>query len=138
LTPPARGYKSLIDQSLRLPRRPDAAAAARRAVDALREALDEDLVSDLRLLVTELIATRVGRPGPEPGGWLELDVALDTDKVHAEVRDFGPRRVLEPSPFTFEPEASSGWSIYLIDRLSDRWALSRSESITRVWFELDV
>ena len=115
--------------------------AARQAVDALRETLDEDLVSDLRLLITELIATRVGRPGlgpPEPGGWLELDVALDNGTVHAEVRDFGPRRVLEPSPFTFEPEASSGWSIYLIDRLADRWALSRSESITRVWFELDV
>ena len=138
MTRAARGYNPVIGRSLRLARRPDAAVAAREAVDALRETLDEGLVSDLRLLVTELIATRVTLPGSETAGWLELDVALETDKVHAEVRDFGQRRALEPSPFTFEPEASSGWSIYLIDRLSDRWALSRSESITRVWFELDV
>jgi anti-sigma regulatory factor (Ser/Thr protein kinase) len=112
--------------------------AARQAVDALREDLDENLVSDLRLLVTELIANRVGRPGPESAGWLELDVALDGDKVRAEVRDFGQRWVFEPSPFTFEPEASSGWGLYLVDRLASRWELTRGESTTRIWFELDL
>lgn len=128
-----------IGSRLRLPRRPDAAFAARQAVDALSTEIDEVALSDVRLLVTELIASRVQRPAGTAAAWVELDVDLDGDKcLHIEVKDYGQRWVFEPSPFTFEPEASSGWGLYLVDRLADRWALERGESHTRIWFELDL
>lgn len=88
--------------------------------------------------MTELIATRVERTPSVSASWIELDLSLDTDTIHAEVRDYGERWVFEPSPFTFEPEASSGWGLYLVDRLASRWELTRGESTTRIWFELDL
>lgn len=128
-----------IGSRLRLPRRPEAASAARQAVEALSAELDEVALSDIRLLVSELITSRVQRPAGSAAAWVELDVDLDSGScVHVEVRDYGQRWVFEPSPFTYAPEGSSGWGLYLVDRLADRWALERGESHTRIWFELDL
>lgn len=132
------GEEQGIASRLRLPRRPDAAFAARQAVDALGHDLDEAVLSDVRLLVTELIASRVQRPATTAAAWVELDMMLDGGHLHVEVKDYGQRWVFEPSPFTFEPESSSGWGLYLVDRLADRWALERGESSTRIWFDLDL
>lgn len=123
---------------LRLPRRPDAAYAARQAVDALASEIDAVTLTDVRLLISELITNRVQRPAVSAAAWVELDVQINSGRIRVEVRDYGQRWVFEPSPFTFEPEASSGWGLYLIDRLADRWALERGESHTRIWFELDL
>ena len=100
--------------------------------------LEEAVLSDVRLLVTELIASRVQRPTGSAASWVELDVELDEGRLHVEVKDYGQRWVFEPSPFTYEPESSSGWGLYLVDRLADRWALERGESSIRIWFELDL
>lgn len=132
------GENGGISSRLRLPRRADAAFAARQAVDSLGAQLEEAVLSDLRLLVTELIASRVQRPASTAAAWVELDVTIEDSHLHVEVKDYGHRWVFEPSPFTFEPESSSGWGLYLVDRLSDRWALERGESSTRIWFELDL
>ena len=133
------GDQGVIGSSLRLPRRPDAAFAARQAVDALGADLEEAVLCDVRLLVTELIASRVMRPSGTAASWVELDVELNGGNLlHVEVKDYGQRWVFEPSPFTYEPESSSGWGLYLVDRLADRWALERGESSTRIWFELDL
>lgn len=96
------------------------------------------MLCDVRLLVTELIGSRVQRPTSTAASWVELDVELGNGSLHVEVKDYGQRWVFEPSPFTYEPEASSGWGLYLVDRLADRWALERGESSTRIWFELDL
>jgi anti-sigma regulatory factor (Ser/Thr protein kinase) len=127
-----------ISTRLRLPRRADAAFAARQAIDEFGRELNEDLLSDVRLLVTELIACRVQRPVATAASWVELDVAMEDGHLHVEVRDFGQRWVFEPSPFTYEPESSSGWGLYLVDRLADRWSLVRGETSTRIWFEFDL
>lgn len=132
------GDHGVIGTSLRLPRRRDAAFAARQAVDSLGSVLEEAVLSDVRLLVTELIGSRVQRPAGTAASWVELDFELADGHLHVEVKDYGQRWVFEPSPFTYEPEASSGWGLYLVDRLADRWALERGESSTRIWFELDL
>jgi len=41
------------------------------------------------------------------------------------------RRVRVP-----ERGSGSGWGLYLVDQLADRWGVSREEA-TRVWFEID-
>ena len=125
-----------VGGTLHLPRRPEAAAEARRAVAELAGA-DSPLASDLRLLVTELVANRVRSAVGVNAAWLELTLLLSDDVVRVELNDVGPRWVFDISPFTYEPEDSTGWSIYLVDRLADRWGVSRAESSVSVWFELD-
>ena len=39
----------------------------------------------------------------------------------------------EPDP---DPARPSGWGLYLVRELSDRWGVERNKQ-TRVWFELD-
>jgi len=38
-----------------------------------------------------------------------------------------------PAP---HPSRQSGWGLFLVDRMADRWGVDRSEG-TRVWFELE-
>ena len=39
----------------------------------------------------------------------------------------------EPAP---DPSRPSGWGLYLVRELSDRWGIDH-DGETRVWFELD-
>jgi hypothetical protein len=34
------------------------------------------------------------------------------------------------------PESLSGWGLYLVDQLTDRWGVTGTDG-TRVWFEID-
>ena len=54
--------------------------------------------------------------------------------MRVEVCDQGPGFELsEPAP---DPARPSGWGLYLVRELSDRWGIDR-DGQTRVWFELD-
>jgi hypothetical protein len=124
-------------QKLRLAHRAEAAATAREAVDELAGLVDDAALYDMRLLVTEVVGSRVRQPAWSPGAWLELDIDVDQRRVRVEVTDMGQHWVFERVPFSFEPEASSGWSLYLVDRLADRWGIERTESTVGLWFEVD-
>ena len=56
------------------------------------------------------------------------------DRVRVEVTDHGPgfeARARDPST-----QHESGWGLYLVDQLSDRWGVSRTDG-TAAWFEID-
>ena len=37
-----------------------------------------------------------------------------------------------------DPARASGWGLYLVDELADRWGMDRGKrGGTRIWFELD-
>lgn len=112
---------------------PYAATAARLALDNLDAELDPVLAQDLRLLVTEAVKNSVQHAGVGPEDSIGLKIALRPDTVRIEVIDQGPG---------FEPDASrpgedevSGWGLFLIDQLSDRWGVKHEEG-TCVWFEV--
>jgi anti-sigma regulatory factor (Ser/Thr protein kinase) len=65
---------------------------------------------------------------------IKLVVVAGDRALRIEVCDPGRGfEVTEPDP---DPARPSGWGLYLVRELSDRWGVERSVQ-TRVWFELD-
>ena len=121
---------------MHLARRAQAAREARDAISQLNGNLDGPLLSDLRLLVSEMVANRVAASARGPAEWLELHLDANDHNVHVRLVDVGRHWVFEPAPHSFDPEDSSGWSLYLIDRLADRWGVERADPAITIWFEL--
>ncbi len=118
------------DLHLNLDGTPEAAPAARHALQRLDGRLDGRTLEKTRLLVTELVSNSVRHAAAPQVG---LRVVLEKDSVKAEVSDEGPG--FTPARSRTEQD-SAGWGLYLIDRLADRWGLVREGNKTRVWFEL--
>ena len=112
---------------------PYAATAARLALDNLDAELDPVLAQDLRLLVTEAVKNSVQHAGVGPEDSIGLKIVVQPALIRIEVSDDGPG---------FEPDASrptedevTGWGLFLIDQLSERWGVVREKNTT-VWFEV--
>jgi anti-sigma regulatory factor (Ser/Thr protein kinase) len=115
---------------------PEAAAAARRALEGLSGSVPERRLRDVRLLVSELVTNAVRHAGLSAGDHIRLIVRMQQAVLRVEVDDPGTGFELRaPQP---DPARASGWGLYLVDELSDRWGMDRSgRGGTRVWFELD-
>jgi anti-sigma regulatory factor (Ser/Thr protein kinase) len=108
-----------------------APAAARRAVERLAGRVDDDLIPEVRLLVSELVTNSV-----KYGGEGAIRLAIDADrpgKVRAEVIDqgLGFIPVARDRPAT----EAGGWGLHLVQTLSHRWGVH--EGSTSVWFEIE-
>jgi anti-sigma regulatory factor (Ser/Thr protein kinase) len=115
---------------------PDAAAAARRALDGFSGRVPERRLRDVRLLVSELVTNAVRHAGLSAGDRIRLIVRMQQAVLRVEVDD--PGRGFELRPPQPDPARASGWGLYLVEELSDRWGMDRGgRGGTRVWFELD-
>jgi anti-sigma regulatory factor (Ser/Thr protein kinase) len=110
---------------------PEAAAKARGAVTRLRSDLDDPLVENLRLLVTELVTNSVRHADARQ---IELVVVVRDDRVRVEVENRGPS--FHPAPRNGNAETEGGWGLLLVERLSDSWGVGEDAGRTCVWFEL--
>lgn len=113
-----------------LPPDPRAASVARRVVRGLREALPSQVVSDVALLVTELVANSVRHAGLGREDRIHVRIHLTRDRLAVEVVDEGLG--FRPSDRT-----EAGWGLYLVDRVADRWGIQR-DGPTVAWFEIDL
>ena len=114
-----------IDRDLMAP------ATARHAVDGLSGTVAQDVLPDLRLLVSEVVTNSV-----KYGGEGALRLQIDTDgprKLRVEVIDQGVGFV----PVARDRPATDvgGWGLHLVQTLSNRWGVH--EGSTHVWFEID-
>ena len=117
-----------------LERTADSAAEARHALAEVAEHVTARRLEDARLLVSELVTNAIRHAGLSDSDRITLIFEVDDDLLRIEVCDPGPGFDLsEPTP---DPARPSGWGLYLVRELSDRWGVERSEQ-TRVWFELD-
>ena len=113
---------------------PDSAAEARRALGEFAGRLPPDRLEDARLLVSELVTNAIRHAGLGDDQVIRLTVSALEHGLRIEVCDPGRGfRLTEPEP---DPARPSGWGLYLVSELSDRWGVDRSAE-TRVWFELD-
>ena len=117
--------------TLKLRGGPQAAREARAALALLQEDLDTPLQQTLRLLVTELIANSV-RHASAPT--VDLTALVEDRGVWVEVSDAGPG--FDPRDHDHTTSDDSGWGLFLVERLADRWGVRRDGTSTRVWFEL--
>jgi anti-sigma regulatory factor (Ser/Thr protein kinase) len=116
---------------MRLGRGPEAAATARRAISKLRADLDPPLIETLRLLVTELITNSVRHTAADA---VMLRVAIGRAAVLTEVSDTGPG--FDPHCVEHSGDDDTGWGLFLVQRLADKWGVRHDGPSKRVWFEL--
>ena len=125
-------------QSVALSRRfaaePQAAPAARHALESLLSKSDPAEFNVAALLTTELIANSVEHSGTGPGSSVRLAVALSDDRLRVEVGDEGPG--FAPAPRATDAPLDSHWGLHLVEKLADRWGVA-GEPDVKVWFELD-
>jgi anti-sigma regulatory factor (Ser/Thr protein kinase) len=114
--------------------RPDvnSPAEARRSLEALRPSLNDLLVDDAVLLVSEIVSNSVRHASLDKSDAIHVRIRGSDSVLHVDVIDpgpgFDPERV-EPS------EREGGWGLRLLDRLATRWGVERND-VTKVWFEL--
>jgi anti-sigma regulatory factor (Ser/Thr protein kinase) len=118
----------------RLPASPEAASVARHALDDLGDAVSDARLRDLRLLVSEVVTNAVRHANLAAGDAIELVVELNRRTLRVEVHDPGGGFV--PSAPAPDPTRPSGWGLYLVAELADRWGVDSDET-TLVWFEFD-
>ncbi len=91
-------------------------------------------LEDAQLLVSELVTNAIRHAGLGAADSITLVVAMDEHRLRVEVCDPGRGfEFAEPEP---DPSRASGWGLYLVRELSDRWGVERGAA-TLVWFELD-
>jgi anti-sigma regulatory factor (Ser/Thr protein kinase) len=113
---------------------PDAPASARRALDPFSQALSNGRMRDVRLLVSELVTNAVRHAGLRTEDRIRLFARLQDAVLRVEVQDSGSG--FEPRAPVPDPSRASGWGLYLVDELADRWGM-QAEAGTLIWFELD-
>jgi anti-sigma regulatory factor (Ser/Thr protein kinase) len=131
---PAAGSRSRNQIEVQFDAGPDAAGAARNALIALDGRIDEHLLGDARLLVSELVTNSVRHSRVGPAESVHMSVEVEGSTLRVEVAD--PGQGFEPEARDADPHRIGGWGLYLVDQLADRWGVVR-DRFTRVWFELD-
>ena len=107
--------------------------AARRAIDRIADEVDDVVLRNARLVVSELV-TNVIRHVPDSSGDLQLSVDAGDGHLRVEVLDRGPG--FTPAPRADNQDPSSGWGLHILARTASRWGVE-SDGGTRVWFEMD-
>ena len=110
----------------------EAAPRARAELSRLHSMLDDPVLENVRLLVTELVTNSVRHAQASA---IELLVVVSRTRVHVEVAN--PGGGFEPRPSGPE-DSDTGWGLFLVDRLSDEWGVTQGTGADyqRVWFEL--
>jgi anti-sigma regulatory factor (Ser/Thr protein kinase) len=63
-----------------------------------------------------------------------LKVLVGRSSVLTEVKDTGPG--FDPSAAGEPRDNHTGWGLFLVERLADRWGVAHEGAATTVWFEL--
>jgi len=120
------------DVSIELPLEPESAARARAAISGLGGDAAASSLDDVRILVSELVADALAtEPRPAQAAINVEAQALD-GATRVTVRFDGlTLRIPDETP----RPAESGWGVYLVQTLANRWGTGREAGSTYVWFE---
>jgi anti-sigma regulatory factor (Ser/Thr protein kinase) len=115
---------------------PETASRARAVVnEELARTVSPRILEDAILLVSELVSNAVRHASRAGVPEVELRLTVDPGRVRVVVSDPGAGFIAEPRLPT--ASESSGWGLYLVDRIADRWGVITKER-NEVWFEIDV
>jgi two-component sensor histidine kinase len=119
-----------------VPGGPGAAAHARRLVETeLDGRVPRQVLDDVALLVTELVANGVRHGGAGNGSTLHLRLEGRRPGLHVEVVN-ADRVGGAPARRRADLRGGGGIGLNLVERLASRWGVRRGRE-TAVWFELD-
>jgi anti-sigma regulatory factor (Ser/Thr protein kinase) len=117
-----------------LPCEAGAPGQAREAIGELEPVLGSGLSATVSLLVSEIVTNSIRHAGTAAGDTVELQATVFADRLRVEVSDHGTG--FRPRTRVPDLDSASGWGLYLVDQLADRWGVHRDDA-TRVWFEMD-
>jgi DNA-binding NarL/FixJ family response regulator len=122
--------QAVARMSTSLPSAAASAGSARRFVRDVIDAATEEVMTDVELLVSELVINAVVHASSSP----RVDVVLGRDRYRVEVYDDDPTM-----PELREPGIADrgGRGILLLDRLASRWGAEPHGRGKVVWFERD-
>jgi anti-sigma regulatory factor (Ser/Thr protein kinase) len=107
--------------------------ARRLACDVAAHYLDPVQLGKFELAVTEVVSNAVRHGGALDQ--IRLAVTPKDGYMCVQVTDSGSGLV--PKPGALEAEADGGFGLFIVERLTRRWGITREDGRTRVWFELD-
>src|ERR687892_2266413 len=129
-----RAAATMGKQAFKVRAEPRAVPHAReRVVELAGPFVDGERIADLRLVISEVVTNAV-RHGGE--GDMVVAVTPKEGYLCVQVTDTGDG--FAPRPRAFGPDEDGGFGLFLIERLTRRWGLTREDSNTRVWFEFDL
>jgi len=121
-------------QELVLIAEPTSVREARAWLVALASGLvDEVRRPDLALVMTEVVTNAVQHGAP--GAALRLAATPKPEFLCVQVTDDGPGLV--PRPGAMASDENGGFGLFIVERLTRRWGMTREDRRTRVWFEFD-
>jgi serine/threonine-protein kinase RsbW len=121
-------------QELILIAEPVAVRRARSWLSELAQGLvGEVRLPDLELALTEVMTNAV-RHG-NVGGPVRLAATPKAQFLCVQVTDEGPGFV--PRPGAMASDQHGGFGLFIVERLTRRWGVTREDRCTRVWFEFD-
>jgi anti-sigma regulatory factor (Ser/Thr protein kinase) len=88
---------------------------------------------DLELAISEIVTNAVRHGGP--GGEIVLAATPKSYFLCVQVTDQGPG--FAPRPGAMASDEHGGYGLFLVERLTRRWGVTRENLRTRVWFEFD-
>jgi hypothetical protein len=116
-----------------LPLERESGRRAREHLEVVREELDEQSFFDLRLLVSELVIEALHADADAHTRKIELRAEACDGGVRVDVAEGG--EAFQVSSRRPDP-GDQGWGVYLVQRLSSRWALRRDSQKSSIWFEV--
>ena len=125
------GYPQVVQYERDVPLTGRAPKAARDALTPLSAVIPADRLSDIKLVVSELVTNAVQHSGLAEGTPIHLSVSQSLGKVRIEVSEPGFAAFPRPQP----GEAVSGRGLYIVTQASDRWGQIPDDGI---WAEFDL
>ena len=124
------------DATATLPSDPTAPARARVLASGwLAGDVDDAVLRDALLILSELVSNSVLHAGAEPGDGVRVSAALTADRLRLEVGDGGHDGGVVRRP----PQAmvGGGFGLNLVEEIAERWGVTHAAG-TQVWVELDL
>src|SRR3954451_18979418 len=90
--------------------------------------------NNLELAVTEVFTNAVRHGGADDD--IRLSLTPKDGYMCVQVKDSGPGLAPKPGALA-APDHEAGYGLFFVEKLSRRWGVTREQSRTRVWFEVD-
>ena len=114
-----------------VPARAEAVGEARAALAGLD--LPDEVFETARLLVSELVTNSIRHAGLTSVDRIRLRAAWSGRALRVSVHEPRPPRLRTTGAIRPVPGESSGWGLYLVDRLATRWGVDPRRGY---WFEI--
>ena len=115
----------------------EAVPEAKRALKELEGRIPDTQLETVQILVTTLVTNSVRHAELGPQDEISLRVKVSSKILRAEVCDPGPDFDVSSKKKQPGIEETSGWGLYLVEELAERWGVERRGDEKCVWFELE-